>query len=104
MLLSSVTIDVFDCLLSVFKDSNSSNLQCPFYWGPLDKDTACAKLANQPDGVFLLRDSSDARHFFALSFRMYERTHHVRISFSGGKYCMHAGRFLLRVVAASELL
>ena len=42
--------------------------------------------------------------FHSLEDVMYERTHHVRISFSGGKFCRHAGRFLLRVVAASELL
>ena len=60
-------------------------LQCPYYWGPLSKAGAHEKLSNQPDGVFLLRDSSDEHHFFALSFRMYAKTHHVRISFSGGK-------------------
>jgi len=59
-------------------------MQCPYYWGPLNKDTASAKLANQPDGVFLLRDSSDHHHLFALTFRMYGKAHHVRISFSAG--------------------
>lgn len=59
--------------------------QCPYYWGPLGKEEAETKLRNQPVGAFLLRDSSDEKHFFALSIRMSDGTHHVRISYAAGE-------------------
>lgn len=40
-----------------------------WYWGPLSRRSAETKLDGKPEGTFLVRDSSDRRHLFALSVR-----------------------------------
>jgi len=37
------------------------------------------KLESTPDGSFLLRDSSDDRYLFSLSFKSQGKVHHTRI-------------------------
>ena len=44
-----------------------------WYWGPLCRKDAEKKLAGTAEGTFLLRDSSDRRHLFALSVRVGEK-------------------------------
>jgi len=42
-------------------------------------------LASECDGSFLLRDSSDDRYLFSLSFRALDTTHHTRIEHYKGQ-------------------
>jgi len=54
-------------------------VQCGWYWGAIGWEEAEKQLASKSDGSFLLRDSSDDRYLFSLSFRALDTTHHTRI-------------------------
>ncbi|XP_065182643.1 suppressor of cytokine signaling 2-like [Sycon ciliatum] len=40
---------------------------CGYYWGPISEHAAKEKLIDQPDGTFLLYDSSHVHHLYAVS-------------------------------------
>ena len=61
-----------------------------WYWGPITRVEAEEKLANQSDGAFLVRDSSDERYLLSLSFRSYGRTLHTRIEHCNGVFSFYA--------------
>ncbi|XP_026181662.1 suppressor of cytokine signaling 3a [Mastacembelus armatus] len=50
-----------------------------FYWGPITGKEANAMLAVENIGTFLIRDSSDNRHLFALSVKTASGTKNLRI-------------------------
>lgn len=61
-----------------------------WYWGPITRVEAEDKLANQQNGAFLVRDSSDERYLLSLSFRSYGRTWHTRIEHCNGMFSFYA--------------
>ncbi len=61
-----------------------------WYWGPVTRVEAEEKLNRQPDGAFLVRDSSDERYLLSLSFRSYNLTLHTRIEHCNGVFSFYA--------------
>src|SRR6218665_570052 len=60
-----------------------------WYWGPVSREEAEEKLADQPEGAFLFRDSTDERYLFSLSFRSFNRTLHTRIEYCNGNFSFY---------------
>ena len=57
-----------------------------WYWGPLSGEAAENILSNEPDGSFLVRDSSDDHYIFSLSFKLNGGVRHVRIEHDHGTH------------------
>ena len=52
---------------------------CGWYWGPVSGDAAEKLLEHEPDGSFIVRDSSDEHYIFSLTFKLNGLVRHVRI-------------------------
>ncbi|XP_043784006.1 suppressor of cytokine signaling 4-like [Apis laboriosa] len=59
-----------------------------WYWGPISGNEADAKLLSEPDGAFLVRDSSDDRYVLTLSFKSSGKLLHARMEHSGGLFSL----------------
>ncbi|KAK7072122.1 hypothetical protein SK128_016463 [Halocaridina rubra] len=57
---------------------------CGWYWGPISGEAAEKVLANEPDGSFIVRDSSDHHYIFSLTFKLNGFIRHVRIEHDQG--------------------
>ncbi|XP_047040474.1 uncharacterized protein LOC124644876 [Helicoverpa zea] len=57
-----------------------------WYWGPISVEAAEKILSNEPDGSFIVRDSSDDHYIFTLTFKL-NGLRHVRIEHDQGNFC-----------------
>ncbi|XP_072930544.1 uncharacterized protein [Epargyreus clarus] len=57
-----------------------------WYWGPISVEAAEKVLSNEPDGSFIVRDSSDDHYIFTLTFKL-NGLRHVRIEHDQGNFC-----------------
>lgn len=62
-----------------------NNFQYGWYWGPISGEAAEKILSNEPDGSFIVRDSSDDHYIFSLTFKLNGFVRHVRIEHDQGK-------------------
>jgi hypothetical protein len=58
---------------------------CGWYWGPVSGSTAEKMLSSEPDGSFIVRDSSNENYIFSLSFKLDGCVRHVRIEQDQGQ-------------------
>ncbi|KAK2581058.1 hypothetical protein KPH14_006101 [Odynerus spinipes] len=59
-----------------------------WYWGPISVTEADNKLMSEPDGAFLVRDSSDDRYLLTLSFKSSGKLLHARMEHSRGLFSL----------------
>ncbi|XP_023014734.1 uncharacterized protein [Leptinotarsa decemlineata] len=57
-----------------------------WYWGPISSEAAEKILSNEPDGSFIVRDSSDDHYIFSLTFKLNNCVRHVRIDHDQGNF------------------
>nr|XP_022905823.1 metabotropic glutamate receptor-like protein P isoform X1 [Onthophagus taurus] len=57
-----------------------------WYWGPLSGEAAEKILSNEPDGSFIVRDSSDDHYIFSLTLKLNNSVRHVRIEHDQGNF------------------
>lgn len=57
-----------------------------WYWGPTSGEVAEKILSNEPDGSFIVRDSSDDHYIFSLTFKLNGFVRHVRIEHDQGNF------------------
>ncbi|XP_046391083.1 uncharacterized protein LOC124159361 [Ischnura elegans] len=57
-----------------------------WYWGPISGEAAEKILFNEPDGSFIVRDSSDDHYIFSLTFKLNGCVRHVRIEHDQGNF------------------
>jgi suppressor of cytokine signaling 7 len=60
--------------------------ECGWYWGPLTSEAAEKILSNEPDGSFIVRDSSDLNYIFSLTVKLNGCIRHVRIEQEQGTF------------------
>ncbi|NXA76318.1 SOCS3 protein, partial [Thryothorus ludovicianus] len=61
-----------------------------FYWSTVTGGEANLLLSTEPAGTFLIRDSSDQRHFFTLSVKTESGTKNLRIQCEGGSFSLQS--------------
>ncbi|XP_040845780.1 suppressor of cytokine signaling 3 [Ochotona curzoniae] len=64
--------------------------QSGFYWSAVTGGEANLLLSAEPAGTFLIRDSSDQRHFFTLSVKTQSGTKNLRIQCEGGSFSLQS--------------
>ncbi|XP_048103007.1 suppressor of cytokine signaling 3a [Alosa alosa] len=64
--------------------------QSGFYWGAISGREAQSLLETQSVGTFLLRDSSDTRHFFTLTVKMQQGTKNLRVQCDSNSFWLES--------------
>ncbi|XP_021953294.1 uncharacterized protein LOC110850105 isoform X2 [Folsomia candida] len=59
---------------------------CGWYWGPFSSEAAEDLLRGEPDGSFIVRDSSDTHYIFSLTFKLNGLVRHCRIEHEQGNF------------------
>jgi len=57
-----------------------------WYWGPISRVASERLLSNEPDGSFIVRDSSADHYIFSLTFKLDNKCSHVRIENHHGNF------------------
>ncbi|KAM8798475.1 SOCS1 protein, partial [Eudromia elegans] len=65
---------------------------CGFYWGPLSVSAAHEKLRSEPEGTFLIRDSTQKNCFFAISVKTATGPTSIRINFQSGRFSLDGSK------------
>ncbi|NXU58446.1 SOCS1 protein, partial [Turnix velox] len=65
---------------------------CGFYWGPLTVNAAHEKLKSEPEGTFLIRDSTQKNCFFAISVKTATGPTSIRINFQSGRFSLDGSK------------
>ena len=68
-----------------FISSISPPIDCGWYWGSISGEKAEKLLENEPEGSFIVRDSSDENYIFSLTFKLNGDIIHVRIEHNQGR-------------------
>ncbi|XP_066498842.1 suppressor of cytokine signaling 3a [Hoplias malabaricus] len=81
MLLSSNRFKTFSSKLQyqLIQSTVKKLQESGFYWASISGKDANTILASEPSGTFLIRDSSDNRHFFTLSVKTESGTKNLRV-------------------------
>lgn len=72
--------------LNLYSTFVSFIFQYGWYWGPISSEAAEKILSNEPDGSFIVRDSSDDHYIFSLTFKLNNCVRHVRIEQDQGTF------------------
>ncbi|GAB0094351.1 uncharacterized protein DMENIID0001_096390 [Sergentomyia squamirostris] len=86
-----------------FTSSIEKIKQYGWYWGPISSEAAERILSNEPDGSFIVRDSSDDHYIFSLTFKLNGCVRHVRIeqdqgTFSFGSFAKFKSRTIVEFI------
>ena len=80
-----------------FMRNNNNNImllvnfkfQFGWYWGSISSENAEKILSNEPDGSFIVRDSSDDHYIFSLTFKLNGSVRNTRIEHDQGDSCLN---------------
>lgn len=72
--------------IKYFQIFKAWSFQCGWYWGALTSEAAEKILSNEPDGSFIVRDSSDLNYIFSLTVKLNGCIRHVRIEQEQGTF------------------
>lgn len=72
------------------RDTNNENISYGWFWGNISRRDAENLLHGKEDGSFLVRESSDKRFLYSLTFRSNGKTMHTRIEYLNGRFSFYS--------------
>lgn len=73
-------------------------VQCGWYWGSISGKAAEKVLSCEPNGSFILRDSSNDHYIFSLTCKLNNCVHHIRIAYDIDRSTFLLGQFETRTI------